>query len=156
MLIQSFPLASRILPGSYPGSATAQGPTTAETASTATIKPFPTAANSSALSAISAHENVEEADNGGTIYFEARDRLTSLPAPEAPITPPKNQQLVSGSSDPEPSNAASSTKDTAPSKGGIHRFTMVNQKAMKKVEAAKAKKQSACKSCPERGLIQRH
>jgi hypothetical protein len=63
---------------------------------------------------------------------------------------PKNQQLGSGSSDPGPSNAAGSTKETALSKGGIHRFTLVNQKAMKKVEAAKAKKQSACKSRAER------
>lgn len=137
-------LASRFLPGSYPGSSTAQTPTTAETASTATIKPFSPAGEQGTETAALALGNVEAVKDGGTIYFEARDRLTSLPATKT-VDATKKQHPVSGSPDPGPSVTASLAMETAASKGGIHRFTMVNQKAMKKVEAAKAKKQSACR-----------
>jgi hypothetical protein len=91
--------------------------------------------------------NVDVKD-GGTVYFEARDRLTSLPVPNPRENASKNKNppLAPASSDPGPPNAESFRQDRAHTKGGIHRFTMVNQKAMKKVEAAKAKKQSACTS----------
>lgn len=129
----------------------------AETESTVTVRPLPKiATTSSILPPVATHlsetgsvPEPNQLDNAGlegegSVYHEVDaaeqdDRI--LIQPSGTLESPAR----SSNADVTPSAGNVHTmRDTKPKAGGVHRFTFVNQKAIKKVEAFKGKKQSAC------------
>ncbi|KAJ9123907.1 hypothetical protein QFC22_000697 [Naganishia vaughanmartiniae] len=160
-LFQSGPLPvepSRHLPGGYPaGLALPLEPTAVDTSSVMTIRPLQAAEpqttigieqNSSASPPAARRDN-QLTDGAASVYHEALSTVLESRFDEA-------QSSAIGTSDPAAELGLSGNAPTTPtailpvsikagsSADGVHRFTIVNQKALRKVEAVKAKKQSAC------------
>lgn len=148
--------ASRLLPGSYPPAGPSTTQQTTETDSKATIRPF-TAASQSSLSVVAAgpahvKESVPEdvrrhgndLSNVGSVYYEAQDgeqdsQIRDFPRPTSgdPFLAPKAEVAVHA-------EKGVANRAGGSSAGGVHRFTLVNEQAMKKAAGIKVKKQSAC------------
>ena len=154
---RDLPPASKLLPGSYPTAIQPMASENVETESTVTVRPLPKIANTSSmlppaathLSQIGSVPEPSQLDNAalqgeGSVYHEVDaaeldDRI--LIQPSGPLEGPArsaNADLTATVDN------VLTRRETKPNAGGVHRFTFVNQKAIKKVEAIKGKKQSAC------------
>jgi hypothetical protein len=147
--------ASKLLPGSYPPAGPSATHQTTETDSKATIRPS-LAAGPSSLSAVAAtpthvnesvpediHRHRDDLSNVGSVYYEAQDveqdsqiREFPRPTPDGPVLASKAEVAVHAKK--------GSARARGSNSGGIHRFTLVNGKAVKSAEGVKIKKQSAC------------
>jgi hypothetical protein len=146
--------ASKLLPGSYPPAGPSATHQTTETDSKATIRPSP-AVGASSPSVATTPTNVNESvpedihphrddlSNVGSIYYEAQDgeqdsqiRKFPRPTPDGPFLASKAEVAVHAKK--------GSARARGSNSGGIHRFTLVNGKAVKSAEGVKIKKQSAC------------
>ena len=123
-----------------------------DTSSVVTIRPLPTA-ESRIPAGMVGHDPspLAPATRGAAlgVYHEALGNVPessehNVNTSGHETSAPRSDSGPSEHTAPTPATVLPSPTKVATSADGVHRFTIVNQKALRKVEAVKAKKQSAC------------
>jgi hypothetical protein len=142
------------LPGGYPlGQGVPLDELAIDTSSVVTIRPLPTA-KSRIPAGVVGHDPSPSAPatRGAALSVYHEEALSNVPESSEhnvntsgdETSAPRIDSGPSGHTAPTPATVLPNPTKAASSADGVHRFTIVNQKALRKVEAVKAKKQSAC------------
>ena len=152
--------ASQLSPGSYPPAIRSTSLQNTEAESTITVRPLPKTVNTPSTSpaAASSFSDAEairkpkrsvssaqlEGKESICHEIDAADQGNALPIrPTGTLESPVGQTSAVDTA-ATTSRISLAKPGAKPSSGGVHRFTFVNQTAIKNVDAVKGKKQSAC------------
>jgi hypothetical protein len=86
----------------------------------------------------------DDLSNVGSVYYEAHDGEQDSQIRNFPRPTPDGPFLASKARGAGHADKGAATRAGGSNSGGIHRFTLVNGKAVKSAEGVKLKKQSAC------------